>query len=283
MSRIRRNVGATLDRTNTITDDSFEDSEGAVTVQQNNGDANVMGAALGILASDGSDDIDAVVDQTVTATGTVDDAGDRRSDGINDVSSNRDNTIDDDSFDDYRGIFNVQQNNGSVNVLGSAIGVVASINPDEANANGVVNSTVVDGTVTDSVVTVGVASAAPGPVGGSPGFSDRVNVIDDAFNGVEGVGTVIQNNGDVNVIGSAIAVAAHDGGATGFGNAVSSAALGGLVSNNSVTVVSAGANGTQFDNTITNSFQGLNGVTTVIQNNGSANVIGSAVTVTANF
>ena len=277
-------AGRTPNGLNDIGDSSFAGSDGAVTIQQNNGDANVLGAAVGILAADGSDDIDAVASQTVAATGRIDDVG-ARGDGIGDVSSIRENAIDGGAFAGYRGIFAVQQNNGAANVLGSAIGVVASFRPLDDNGGSVTNRAAVDGTVTDSVVAVGLAAPTPFPPAGpgTTGLSNRENVIDDAFNGAEGVGSVIQNNGDVNAINSAIAVAAHGGSPDGFTGAVSSTALDGVVSNNSVTVFSAAPEASQLSNTITGSFQDFSGVATIIQNNGSANALGSAVSVTANF
>ena len=134
-------------------------------------------------------------------------------------------------------------------------------------------------------MTVGLAVPPPLPPTGpeTPGLSSRDNAIDDAFDGAEGVGSVIQNNGDVTVIDSAIAVATHGGGPEGFGGAASSVVLGGIVSGNTVVVFSADADSAAFSNAVTDSFRQLTGATTAIQNNGSASVIGSAVSVGARF
>ena len=277
------NEGATRDRANVIGGGSFADSEGAVTVQQNNGDANVLSAATGILAADGGEA--GVAAQAVEAAGLIRNAGATEgatTGGIVDLSSNRDNAINGAAFSGYRGVFAVQHSNGSASVLSGAIGIVALRSPE---STGVVTSALVDGAITDSVVTVGLAVPPPLPPTGpeTPGLSSRNNAIDGAFDGAEGVGSVIQNNGDVTVIDSAIAVATHGGGPEGFGGAASSAVLGGIVSGNTVVVFSADADSAAFSNAVTDSFRQLTGVTTAIQNNGSASVIGSAVSVGARF
>ena len=263
-------VNDDADRRNDIVSDSFDQAEGVITVQQNNGDANVLGSAIGVAASiAGSDDIDDVEDQDVYTEGYVSLGS---NDEVIDVSSNRENVISD-SFEDARGVFSVGQNNGNANVIGSAIGVAASIDPDGNNGDEVFNSSDVYGSVTGSSGSL-VSTVDP---------ADRTNTIDDSFVDAEGVGTVYQNNGDANVIGSAIAVAAH-GGANGFDEAVSTATLNGVVTDNTINVFSNSPIGTEFTNTISNgAFDGASGVLNIIQNNGNGNVIGAATTVTANF
>ena len=254
------------DRVNVITDGAFEIAEGVVTVQQNSGDANVIGAAIGVLATDGASAVDAVVTQTVSATGTVEgpDAG-----SVTDILSTRVNTIDEDTFDRYRGVVNVQQNNGSAGVVGSAIGVMASVAP---NAGTVVSSADVEGTVTESDVRRGTGFRP-----GSGGGVSRQNTIDDAFDGVEGVGTVIQNNGSSTVIGSAVAVTAGDPTADSAGTVANSATVDGAVTGADPFTVETSS---RF-NRIGAAFAEADGVNTVIQNNGDASAIGAAVAVAA--
>ena len=115
-------------------------------------------------------------------------------------------------------------------------------------------------------------------------LSDRDNTISGSFQDVEGVGTVYQNNGDFNVIGSSVAVAAHGPGTSGFDNAVSTATLNGVVTGNTIQVFNSASVNTEFTNTIdAGAFNGAAGVLNIIQNNGNGNVIGAATTVTANF
>ena len=264
-------AGGDADRRNEIDTDAFEDIEGVVTVQQNNGDGNVLGSAVAVAATIGGDDIDSST-QTVSTTGTV--ALTSSDDNILDRSSNRLNVIDD-AGDRTRGVISVGQNNGNGNVIGSAVGVVATVDTLLNSAGQSSNTATVNGTVT----------GVPGSVVEANSFADRTNTIDDAFENAEGVGTVYQNNGDANVIGSAIAVAVYDtgDGEDGFANAVSTATLNGVVTGMNINTFSSSDVGTEFTNTITSeAFDGASGVLNIIQNNGNGNVIGAATTVTAN-
>lgn len=246
---------------------SFNGYAGVATVQQNNGDNNVIGAASAVVGNVGSGD---KTDNSASLALTMGNATGnyaREYDG-----ANRDNTIDP-SFAGARGVITVQQNNGNNNVMGVANTVVANVD----NEN-------------DTAAAMG-ANAAGGLANVSGNFAqdhtntDRVNsVANGSFNDAAGIMTVQQNNGENNVMGAsnAVAVDVNGGGANGFGAALSLAVLNASVSGNTTIV-----NGTSvypgYLNSVDSSFTGAAGVMTVQQNNGSNNAIQSAISVTANF
>jgi hypothetical protein len=260
------------DRSNAISS-SFTGSAGITTVQENNGDANVIGSSIAVAATIAGDDIDTVDDTDVSTTGAVTGNAAFAPPGgtvLND-QANRDNDITG-SFNGASGILNVQQNNGSLNVLGAAVGVTA--NDVAASA---------DGGVTAAASSTGtVSNNDPLQVEGQP---DHTNDIGNSFNSnFAGVGNVTQNNGDGNVIGQSVSVTASNTsiGGSGWGTAVSTAELNGTVTNNTV-VMDGFGQGPQFSNGITSSFSGATGAFSVVQNNGNGNVVQSAITVTANY
>ena len=253
------------ERVNTISD-SFNNFSGVGTVQQNNGDNNVIGAAVAVRANVGAaDDIDMVSGATADATAVVEDnemnTGNPANEG--NVTSNTINP----SFNGAQGVVTVQQNNGNNNGIGAATGVVAN------SASAVLLPTQTVSSTATAFGTVDNNDVELGP------DTDLDNLIENSFNGgAQIVGTVQQNNGHSNAIGASTQVSADDGSL--FGPAVSVAALGSFVANNTTTI-EPGVN--TFDNTLTNSFNGASGVVTVQQNNGSNNAIGSAISVVANF
>ena len=254
------------DRQNTIADRSFNDFSGVATVQQNNGDNNVVAAATGVAARIGSeDDYDRVGTNTPARSltnGTVS-AADSTDDW-----ANRQNTLDS-SFDDASGIATVQQNNGNNNVMGSATGVVANIGT-EGSTHGQVDSRARgQASVSDNSASTGV-------------FTDRRNAISGSFDRAAGVVTLQQNNGDNNVMGAATHVTASDAGAPGWGPAMSRASLDATVTGNT-SIITPSIVAPGLSNNIGNSFTGATGVMTVQQNNGNNNAIQSAVTVSSNF
>ncbi|MEQ9814987.1 MAG: hypothetical protein RLO50_19580 [Azospirillaceae bacterium] len=265
------------DRDNLIAD-SFESNRrwedgGIVSIQQNNGDGNVMGSSIGVFVSYDSEDIDGQSRLLTTTLGDVhdNDLANWYDPGIaGDLGSDRDNDIEDDSFDHFGGVASIQQNNGNGNVLGSAMAINASLNPAQGAVDGGLRiNTDATGYVTNNQIRV------------SP-YSERDNDIENSFDHFQGVASVQQNNGDINVMGSAVSVAVHeDNGGPGFGPVVSTTTLAGTVSGNTVSV-DCGCSGPSFSNEIDNSFNNASGISSVQQNNGSANVIGSAISVTVN-
>jgi hypothetical protein len=247
--------------------DSFNQFAGVATVQQNNGDNNVIGAATAVVANVNSGD------KTDFALGLAGSLAFVKNNNASEPSgANRDNLINP-SFRGAQGVITVQQNNGNNNVMGVANAVVWNENnisdtSAELAANAALGFAAVEGnSATDHANT------------------DRVNTIHGgSFNGARGVMTVQQNNGDNNAITASTAVATdiNGGGGVGFGPAVSLAALGASVSGNT-TVVNATSVNPGYRNTISASFLQAAGVFTVQQNNGSNNAIQSAISVVANF
>ncbi len=256
---------------------SFNDYAGIATVQQNNGDNNVIGASSAVVANHGSGDKTDNV--TFSAAGTLGSVwGNRAWDGTDNLSgANRENMIDP-SFQNAHGIISVQQNNGNNNVMGVANAVVANVDNDDGAAGNVNNGA------------GGAAFVGWDPIHGDQGNTasdhvntDRVNNISGgSFDGASGVMTVQQNNGDNNVMGASNAIAVDVNDEAGFSGGLSVAALGAVVSGNT-TIVNSTSGAPGYLNTIDSSFVGATGVMTVQQNNGSNNAIQSAIAVTANF
>ena len=260
--------GGDLDRSN-LTSDTFRDYQGIATVQQNNGDNNMIGAANAVVANiDSHENTDRVLASGARNLGTV--SGGWFDDLLAgaDVHANRGNRVTD-SFVGADGLLTVQQNNGNNNVIQSANAVVANLGSADGAAEDAANGAGGYASVTDSGA---IASR----------YVDRTNRIDGgSFNGAAGVMTVQQNNGDNNVVGSGVAVTANEGG-SGFGPAASMAILGATVSGNfNVSAPTVGAPG--HANAVSASFMGAQGVMVSQQNNGNNNAVQSALSVVANF
>lgn len=254
-------AGGGIERRNVV-DGSFEGFSGVTTIQQNGGDNNVMGSAVAVRANvDAGDDIDMVSGATASTMAAVD--NNLMADG--NAGNQLRNTVTD-SFTDAEGVIGAQQNTGNNNAINSATGVVANVDSVAATPTQPAASTA-----------FGTASVTNNTVGVGPN-ADMRNRIEGSFDGAAGVASVQQNTGHSNAMGASTQVTADDGSL--FGPAVSAAALGSNVSGNTTTVV-AGTN--TFANNISSSFNGAQGVMTVQQNNGSNNVIGSAISVVANF
>ena len=251
-----------IERRNAV-DGSFEGFSGVTTIQQNGGDNNVMGTAIAVRANvDAGDDIDMVSGATASTTATVD--GNLMDDGNagNHAAQHRHRFVHRCGRRPQRPAEHRQQQTRS----NSATGVVANVDSVAATPTQPAASTA-----------FGTASVTNNTVGVGPD-ADMRNRIEGSFDGAAGVASVQQNTGHSNSMGASTQVTADDGSL--FGPAVSAAALGSNVSGNTTTVV-AGAN--TFANNISSSFNGAQGVMTVQQNNGSNNVIGSAISVVANF
>jgi len=268
-------------RHNAITDDSFDAADGIMNVQQNNGDGNVMGIANTVAANKGAhvaaqNDVvqrAATHGRVIRARAFDYDARYPR--------GQRDNVIDG-TFDNAEGIMNVQQNNGSNNVMGIANAVqvnegTSKVHPrfDRVDVVGDQFALSVGGSVD------GAASQMGSPL--NPNYSGpahRENDLRAAFDSVGGIANVQQNNGDNNVMGSANAVVAnmYSGDNTDYVRR-SRAITDGSVEGSEASEWRIGANR---DNHLTNSFKGADGLMVVQQNNGNNNVIGAANAVVAN-
>jgi hypothetical protein len=290
---------AALSRDNTIEGGSFNSFQGIATVQQNNGDHNVLGAGTavnynyGLTQAQMQNDAEqgALVDNVVVENMAYDvDTGDWF--GYITPKGLRNNTIDE-SFDAAAGIASVQQNNGNLNSMGIANAVQANVN---TTANGVDN---LDGN--DDVR--GQMSDSLGEVVGNQSYhqggaiitdtiepAHRDNAITNSFGGFQGLATVQQNNGDNNAIGASNVVAVVidstdkiDGVGDEYG---SSAYTGGFVAGNLATEsehVNPLSSGSNRLNTINPSFNEAQGIVTVQQNNGNNNAINSATAVAGNL
>ena len=275
----------TSDRSNTILE-SFNGYDGIANVQQNNGDVNVMGIGNAVMANIGLNvepEQNNDVDQGVKVKGKVGWAASFDVDLPGDpVDGARTNDITN-SFGEASGIANVQQNNGSQNVMGIGNAVQANIDSFVDDLDG-------DDDVDQAARTVG---RSVGNTAQSHGFgldsddgSHRRNDITDSFEGFSGIANVQQNNGDNNVIGSSNAVVASirtddvvddvDGAyASTDAEVYDNFAL-------DLNPFERGADGTNRRNEINGSFNDAQGILNVQQNNGNNNVMGIANTVTAN-
>jgi len=249
-------------RKNSLHDAFLGGVDGVFTVQQNNGDNNVIGSSIAVAANiNSADDLDSAMNNDAKTKGTS------KRNKARDLETGRDNGIHGNLFGDASGIMTVQQNNGSNNVMGSAVGVVANVNTGFRFGNAVTADATGKAKVTKNDAIV-------------EGVERRNRATDSSFNGAQGVMTLQQNNGDNNVMGSAVNVVVTTE-VPGFGPAASTASLSATVSGNTVTVDDE-LSGSLFDNTVESSFNGAAGLMTVQQNNGSNNAMGSAITTVAN-
>jgi len=286
-------VGGGIDVTHRRNDigNAFVGFEGVATIQQNNGDNNAMSVANAIAASiDSTDKFDEAGtgdDSDGSVAGTQAYANNNiateldNDDVQNDSGANRLNTINAGTgvgaFNGAAGVITVQQNNGSNNAVAAANTVTANIGTavdQDTMADAVDNTAMGYGEVTDN-------SATNHP------NSDRVNEIPASFVGAQGIMTVQQNNGDNNAMAASTAVAAdidtEGAPLSGFGPAASTASLAGTVSGNT-TVAYAPSGAPGLSNTINaGAFNNAQGIMTVQQNNGSNNLIQSAIAVSANL
>ena len=262
------------ERDNDIDDSSFADFMGIATVQQNNGDGNVINAATGVALNTGDGKLDDI-DQKVKTKGVVIDSYAKDVDDTDDDAGERGNILHQDIFERAVGVVTVQQNNGDNNVMAGATGVRAELNSTESSSEG------------DDDVSRQLASTKGKVINNKGRAVDkddddyaRINDLTDAFQGgVDGVFTVQQNNGNNNVIGSSVAVAANINSADDIDSAMENLAhTQGKVKDNSAKDIE-----TSRDNYLNYGvFDDGAGIFTVQQNNGDNNVMGSAVGVVAN-
>jgi len=293
-----------MDRDNDITTQSFDSFQGIATVQQNNGDANVLGVGTAVGFNDGLTGFQMQndVEQTVEVDSDVSDVNsfDDDTGGVTPVDvlvvqGDRNNNITDSFNNGAAGIASVQQNNGSQNVMGIGNGVHANRGTVAEALNGSDDARIQEANAMANVDS-SYAEQTAGAVSGGVDLAHRKNDIGNSFVGFEGVATIQQNNGDNNAMSAANAITASidssdkfDGVGTDEGSRAETA---GAVTNNEATELDnedvqndSGANRLNTINAGTGvgAFNGASGVITVQQNNGSNNAMAAANTVTANI
>ncbi|WP_119681183.1 beta strand repeat-containing protein [Indioceanicola profundi] len=236
-------------------DGSFTGASGVMTVQQNSGSANAINAATGVQASGaGMKELDtSATADAIQVVPTLDhDAGTRPQ------TAARTTGISNGSFNGAAGIITVQQNNGDSNGLSAATAVSAGDRSGRDQAR------------TKAASTGQVADAYTSDAG-----SVRRNAIDSSFNGAAGIITIQQNNGSSNSMGAATAVV----GQVGSGGSLNQVADSG--NNLSIAGFELMAEDSERTNGLSQAFNGAKGVITIQQNNGDANTVNTALSVTA--
>jgi hypothetical protein len=249
------NIGYDLgsQRSNDISD-SFIDTRGVFSVQQNNGDNNSIAGSNQVLVRTSDDPIETrtETDQSVGAYNEATSTG-----------GNRQNTIQNGSFRGAKGILNLQQNNGDNNAMA------------QTNAVGVgIRTTALDQRVTST----GKVASSDG--GGSTAYDQgvtRSNTLTNAFQDAAGIMSVQQNNGSNNVMASTNAIGVT---IDGLGTAAQAATLEATVSN-AFSAQTVGLTPSSLTNSASGIMRGAKGVMTLQQNNGNNNVIQSVVMVSA--
>jgi hypothetical protein len=176
-------------RSNSIDSESFNNAAGVMTVQQNNGNNNVIGAAMGLIANIfdgdsshsnavGSNSINAVVQENKARGG----------------SGHRSNSLDN-AFTSAQGVMALQQNTGDNNVMLTSTRVVGT--DETINPFGPASSmTELNTTVTGNMATAG----------GNENLSEYVNKTSNVANGGGGTFIIQQNTGSNTGMGSAISL-----------------------------------------------------------------------------
>ena len=260
------------ERTNTVSG-SFSDFVGMASVQQNNGNGNVVQAGNSIVADLGTEtDVGASEDaaQSLLANAFVSgNSGYAESQSGAPDPYDRTNTVAS-SFDGAGGIVNVQQNNGDNNAMnvGNAVRAHFLTADDIDDATDVVVSAV--GTVTNNNLTISPTDRE----------QNRLNTIGDgSFSDGTGLFAVQQNNGNNNALNAATGIVAtlfttdQINGDDATVNAASTATVTNNVANETANVDRV--------NTIDESFNDTAGVATVQQNNGDNNVINASKAIAA--
>jgi len=274
------------DRDNGVTNSAFDEFDGVATVQQNNGDGNVMGASTAVTGFTGGNRDVGSLNQTSIAEGVVEDTV---SDGITDQGSERRNEVVD-SARNVSGIATMQQNNGSSNavmastaVMGQAPGLVDGDGaPDDAKNPGQLNQTV------EARGQLGLDNDNLTGVQAQDEGSTRQNAIfDNSFDSSTGVLTVQENNGDANTINAATGIASvedqvnsNDNNDNNGGIEQLARASSNEIQPNEGSDLDVKDDGSTRTNTIRNGFDGVSGTATVQQNNGNANALNAATAVT---
>jgi len=265
------NGSANGERNNAISNNAFDNFLGLASVQQNNGNGNVIQAGNAVVAdlfTGTNTSAGEAVDQSVKADASVTNNKTTSSSqaGASPQPADRDNRITG-VFDNAKGIVNVQQNNGDGNAMNVANSVRASY--ETADDIDSVNSSAV---------------AAIGTVSGNTATDtdqNRVNTLQSgSFADSAGLMTVQQNNGDNNAMNSATGVTASifTGNQIDGASVTAGASATASVTNNKATAT----DDVDRQNTISSgSFNGAVGVATVQQNNGDNNVINASKSIVA--
>jgi len=172
-------------RDNTI-GNSFGDTGGLVSVQQNNGNANSLNNATAVLLAN---DVSGTIDQDVNGDATVHNTVNTTANSVD-----RGNTVENNAFDGTSGVATLQQNNGDGNYMGTGTAVTSSLGEP-------VTQVTLNGSVTGSTVNIENDAAAA--------INNTTNTVSGSFDNVSGVTTVQQNNGNNNVIQSGVTVSAN--------------------------------------------------------------------------
>jgi hypothetical protein len=160
---------------------AFNGAAGIVQVQQNNGNGNSIGSATSVVATDNF---------WGTLNGGMNVAGHSYGNAVVDENVTRTNTIED-AFNGSSGAATVQQNNGHSNFMGAATSIVVGVS-GPAMTGGLTDATL-SNCVTDNAVQV------------SQGDHYNNNLTT-AFNGFAGIAQVQQNNGNANSLASGVHV-----------------------------------------------------------------------------
>lgn len=263
------------ERSNSITD-AFQGFLGMASVQQNNGNGNVIQAGNAVVADVNATN-DATTNGRVSSLNVKADALVTLSDAHHTSvgQTDRSNVVNETSFNGAQGIVNVQQNNGDNNVMNVANAVVAEIFASGVETTNSENATLYVRSEAD-VTSNSATSTSPA---NTPPPNVRDNLIFDAFVGVDGLVNAQQNNGDNNAVNASNGVVANGLTPDDLDNATTvSATTYGNVSGNVAADV-----GQDRENTIDqDAFSGSNGIIAVQQNNGDNNAMNSAVAVAAN-
>lgn len=267
-------------RLNHIAENSFRDTDGVANVQQNNGDGNVIGIANGYALNQGTSDVYDSAEywpgQQAKTSGSVETA----EFSIFAVSTT--NLIDNNSFNGFSGMANVQQNNANYSVLGIANAINVGEDTGEGNMSGAIYSAAKGYASIGS----GVKSKWDGG-GGVETLSNRI--LGNAFMNAEGIATVQQVNGVGHVVGASLAIFADvntvNGDAPGAefeGPIVQLAELEATVSGVEPGLGVNGGTGPTSQNLISQSaFKNYKGIARVQQVNGLGNAVLDALTVVA--
>jgi len=304
VNNVRPSGNWALDRDNNIADQSFDGFQGIATVQQNNGDVNVLGVGTAVGFNDGlsgyqmQNDVDQVVEVeslVFDPNSFDDDTGGITENDVTFVQGDRNNNIADSFNNGAAGIVSVQQNNGSQNVMGIGNGVHANRGTTAETLDGT-DDVGFQGAFALADIDTGYAEQTAGGVGGGIDVTHRSNDIGNSFVGFEGVATIQQNNGDNNAMSVANAIAASIDSTDKFDDVGtiegSVAETEAYVNLSTATELDdddvqndSGANRLNSINAGTGvgAFNGAAGVITVQQNNGSNNAMAAANTVTANI
>lgn len=173
---------------NTLTDQSFQNAAGVISVLQNNGSESAInnGNAVAAVIVDGTDalatnnEFDVEHQQTATVgpgffSQNIYDA---------DVTSNT-NTIDADAFGNAEGVMSAAQNNGPNSAINNGNAVAAVIDPDGD----------VQGDRDFSVSASQDATVNPNNSSHEEDSTDSNTISEGAFSYARGVGSILQNNG----------------------------------------------------------------------------------------